>query len=271
MAVLRHRQASEAASRAGVLEVWRRRAVGGWRGSPGRSLGAVGPQEHVAAAPAFLGGRQRQDPSLGSGRRRTTPPPRLALGAQGLRSCRPADRQLTQNSSKPVWIPATMDPREELIRLLQPQMVVAPGNMLTIEEKQSRDGDVSSCVSLQVAQEQAREGRTCISTVCPLFRTKHCWHVFQGAPEQGSPRRRSPAHKADTSRRLVRTQRPRHLGKQSCPRLGSWLLTQTRTLQPLGTENCYHSFRQTNKNPDFLADFRESKSLSPSSQALIAP
>ncbi|KAK1335237.1 hypothetical protein QTO34_004821 [Cnephaeus nilssonii] len=95
--------------------------------------------------------------------------------------------------------------------------------------------------------------------------------VFQGATEQGSPRRRSPAHKADTSRRLVRTQRPRHLGKQSFPRLGSWLLTQTRTLQPLGTENCYHSFRQTNKNPDFPADFRESKSLSPSSQALIAP
>ncbi|KAK1336335.1 hypothetical protein QTO34_004141 [Cnephaeus nilssonii] len=96
--------------------------------------------------------------------------------------------------------------------------------------------------------------------------------VFQGAPEQGSPRRRSPAHKADTSRRLVRTQRPRHLEKQSCLRLGSWLLTQTRTLQPLGTENCYHSFRQTNnKNPDFPADFRESKSLSPSSQALIAP
>ncbi|KAK1333156.1 hypothetical protein QTO34_006693 [Cnephaeus nilssonii] len=96
--------------------------------------------------------------------------------------------------------------------------------------------------------------------------------VFQGAPEQGSPRLRSPAHKADTSRRLVRTQRPRHLGKQSCLRLGSWLLTQTRILQPLGTENCYHSFRQTNnKNPDFPADFRESKSLSPSSQALIAP
>ncbi|KAK1344136.1 hypothetical protein QTO34_014696 [Cnephaeus nilssonii] len=95
--------------------------------------------------------------------------------------------------------------------------------------------------------------------------------VFQGAPEQGSPRRRSPAHKADTSRRLVQTQRPRHLGKQSCLRLGSWLLTQTRTLQPLGTENCYHSFRQTSKNPDFPADFRESKSLSPSSQALIAP
>ncbi|KAK1334533.1 hypothetical protein QTO34_005539 [Cnephaeus nilssonii] len=96
--------------------------------------------------------------------------------------------------------------------------------------------------------------------------------VFQGAPEQGSPRRRSPAHKADTSRRLVRTRRPRHLEKQSCLRLGSWLLTQTRTLQPLGTENCYHSFRPTdNKNPDFPADFRESKSLSPSSQALIAP
>ncbi|KAK1342149.1 hypothetical protein QTO34_016906 [Cnephaeus nilssonii] len=96
MAVLRHRQASGAASRAGVLEVWRRRAVGGLRGSPGRSLAAVGPQEHVAAAPAFLGRRQRQDPGLGSGRRRTTPPPRLALGAQGLRSCRPADRQLTR-------------------------------------------------------------------------------------------------------------------------------------------------------------------------------
>ncbi|KAK1344131.1 hypothetical protein QTO34_014691 [Cnephaeus nilssonii] len=71
------------------------RAVGGRRSSPGRSLAAVGPQEHVAAAPAFLGGRHRQDPGLGSGRRRTTPPPRLALGAQGLRSCRPADRQLT--------------------------------------------------------------------------------------------------------------------------------------------------------------------------------
>ncbi|KAK1345655.1 hypothetical protein QTO34_008118 [Cnephaeus nilssonii] len=97
------------------------------------------------------------------------------------------------------------------------------------------------------------------------------YEMLKGAPEQGSPRRRSPAHKADTSRRLVRTQRPRHLGKQSCPRLGSWLPTQTRTLQPLGTENCYHSFRQTNKNPDFPADFRESKSLSPSSQALIAP
>ncbi|KAK1340480.1 hypothetical protein QTO34_019050 [Cnephaeus nilssonii] len=101
-----------------------------------------------------------------------------------------------------------------------------------------------------------------------LLATKHCGHR---APEQGSPRRRSPAHKADTSRRLVRTRRPRHLGKQSCPRLGSWLLTQTRTLQPLGTENCYHSFRQTNKNPDFPADLRESKSLPPSSQALIAP
>ncbi|KAK1346816.1 hypothetical protein QTO34_000676 [Cnephaeus nilssonii] len=100
----------------------------------------------------------------------------------------------------------------------------------------------------------------------------HHDQVFQGAPEQGSPRRRSPAHKADTSRRLVRTRRPRHLEKQSCLRLGSWLLTQTRTLQPLGTENCYHSFRPTdNKNPDFPADFRESKSLSPSSQALIAP
>ncbi|KAK1345297.1 hypothetical protein QTO34_014008 [Cnephaeus nilssonii] len=103
------------------------------------------------------------------------------------------------------------------------------------------------------------------------IKMKQPCQVFQGAPEQGSPRRRSPAHKADTSRRLVRMQRPRHLGKQSCPRLGSWLLTQTRTLQPLGTENCYHSFRKTNKNPDFPADFRESKSLSPSSQALIAP
>ncbi|KAK1338155.1 hypothetical protein QTO34_001267, partial [Cnephaeus nilssonii] len=95
MAVLRHRQANGAASRAGLLEVWRRRVVGGRRGSPGRSLAAVGPQEHVAVAPAFLGGRQRPDPGLGSGRRRTTPPPRLALGAQGLRSCRPADRQPT--------------------------------------------------------------------------------------------------------------------------------------------------------------------------------
>ncbi|KAK1342197.1 hypothetical protein QTO34_016954 [Cnephaeus nilssonii] len=80
-------------------------------------------------------------------------------------------------------------------------------------------------------------------------------------------RRRSPAHKADTSQRLVRTQRPRHLGKQSCLRRGSWLLTQTRTLQPLGTENCYHSFRPTNKNPDFSAEFRESKSLPHSQQA----
>ncbi|KAK1336569.1 hypothetical protein QTO34_002602 [Cnephaeus nilssonii] len=74
------------------------RAVGERRGSPGKSLAAVGPQEHVAAAPAFLGGRQRQDPGLGSGHRRTTPPPRLALGAQGLRSCRPADRQLTRDT-----------------------------------------------------------------------------------------------------------------------------------------------------------------------------
>ncbi|KAK1336273.1 hypothetical protein QTO34_004078 [Cnephaeus nilssonii] len=80
-------------------------------------------------------------------------------------------------------------------------------------------------------------------------------------------KRRSPAHKADTSQRLVRTRRPRHLGKQSCLRRGSWLLTQTRTLQPLGTENCYHSFRPTNKNPDFSAEFHESKSLPHSQQA----
>ncbi|KAK1346812.1 hypothetical protein QTO34_000672 [Cnephaeus nilssonii] len=31
-----------------------------------------------------------------------------------------------ENSSKPVWIPAIMDLREELTRLLQPQMAVAP-------------------------------------------------------------------------------------------------------------------------------------------------
>ncbi|KAK1337763.1 hypothetical protein QTO34_002397 [Cnephaeus nilssonii] len=80
--------------------------------------------------------------------------------------------------------------------------------------------------------------------------------------------RRSPAHKADTSRRLVRTRRPSHLEKQSCLRYGTGLLTQTRTLQPPDTENCYHSFRPTNnKNPDFPADFRESKSLPPSPQA----
>ena len=47
------------------------------------------------------------------------------------------------------------------------------------EEKQSRDGRrwqrlaiiaVSSCVSLQVAQDQTREGWTCITTICPPSR-----------------------------------------------------------------------------------------------------
>ncbi|KAK1333124.1 hypothetical protein QTO34_006661 [Cnephaeus nilssonii] len=105
LAVLQHRRASGAASRAfgGLEAAW----VGGQRGSRGRSLAAVGPQEHVAvsrcpqrtrvsrkaeeaaAAPAFLGGRRRQDTCLGSGRRRITPPPRLALGVQGPRSCWP--------------------------------------------------------------------------------------------------------------------------------------------------------------------------------------
>ncbi|KAK1345788.1 hypothetical protein QTO34_008252 [Cnephaeus nilssonii] len=106
---------SEPSQRFGGLE-----AAGGGRrrGSPGRSLAAVGPQEHVAAAPAFLGGRQRQDPGLGSGRRRTTPPPRLALGAQGLRSCRPADRQLTQlvfpETSAPPPSSSQTQPRQEM-------------------------------------------------------------------------------------------------------------------------------------------------------------
>ncbi|KAK1342462.1 hypothetical protein QTO34_015227 [Cnephaeus nilssonii] len=105
MAVLQHRRASGAASGAfGGLEAAR---VGERRGSRGRSLAAVGPREHAAvswcpqrtrvstkaeeaaAAPAFLDGRRRQDPCLGSGRRRTMPPPCLALRAQGLRSCRP--------------------------------------------------------------------------------------------------------------------------------------------------------------------------------------
>ncbi|KAK1342191.1 hypothetical protein QTO34_016948 [Cnephaeus nilssonii] len=67
-------------------------------------------------------------------------------------------------------------PPEEPLLQQPPKEQLQPKEPLPPKEKPLHNSTsrsiVSSCVSLQVAQNQTREGRTCITTICPPSRTE---------------------------------------------------------------------------------------------------